>query len=70
MDVEGEFTFRFERGHQARADGDIGNEMAIHDVDMDIIRTSIGNGAYFLAQTREIGGKNRWRNSNISLHAA
>jgi hypothetical protein len=43
--------------------------MAVHDVDVDVIRAGVGNRTHLLAQTREIGGKNRWRNSNVSLHA-
>ena len=43
-----------------RAERDVGNEMAVHDVDMDVIGTRVVNGGYFRPQFGKIGGKDAW----------
>ncbi len=44
----------------AGTDGDIGHEMPIHDVDMNIVAARRIDGADFLSQTREVGRENGW----------
>lgn len=48
------------------AKGKVGDEVTIHDVDVDPI--SVGYGAHFFAQAGEVGGEDGWGN-NRSGHA-
>src|SRR3546814_5470045 len=59
MDVQGLGRMRTKCLHHGRADGNIGDEMTVHDIDMDPIAHGLINGANFLAQAREISGENR-----------
>lgn len=45
-----------------RADREVGDEVRVHDVNMDQIGAGFGHGADFGAEPREIGRKNRRRN--------
>jgi hypothetical protein len=47
------------RRHHDRAHGDVGHEVPVHHVDMDVVGPSRVDGADFLAQPGEIGRKNR-----------
>ena len=51
-----------------RAKGDVGNEMAIHDVEMYPIGAGLDRVGDFLAQLREIGGENGWRDADRAGH--
>ena len=57
MHVERLCGVRPERLHHARADGDVGHEMAIHHVDVDPVGARLVDRAHFLAQLGEVGGK-------------
>jgi hypothetical protein len=48
---------RAERLYDRRADGDIGDKMPVHDIDMDPVASSGINGAHFFTQPRKIGGQ-------------
>lgn len=39
------------------ADGEVGDEVAVHDIDMDVVGTGFVDGADFFAQAGEIGGE-------------
>ena len=56
MDVEGLGTVRAQRLHHSRPDRDIGDEMAVHHIDMDPVASSLVNRANLLTQAGEIGG--------------
>src|SRR3546814_10197784 len=55
MDIEGLLRVRTERLHHAGSYRDVGDEMAVHHVDMDPVGAGLVNGTDFLAQAREIG---------------
>ena len=57
MNVEGEFAVRTKRLHNCRTDGEVRNEMAIHDVDVNPVRSRRIDRADLLAEPSEIGGK-------------
>ncbi len=57
MHVEGEVRHLAQGGNHRWADGDVGHEMTIHDIDMQIIGAAGCKGAYFLAETGEVGGE-------------
>ena len=52
---------RAQRLHHHRPDGDIGDEMPVHHVDMDPVGTGSVDSAHFLAQPGKIGGQDRGR---------
>ncbi len=58
VDVERLLRMWPDRLHHARPDGDVGHEMAVHDVDMDPVGAGGVDGVHFLAETGEIGGQN------------
>ena len=49
MDVHHQRRVRADRPDDHRPDGDVGNKMPVHDIDMDIIGAGGGNGAHLLA---------------------
>ena len=59
MDVERLGRVRAERLHHRRADGDVRDEMAVHDVDVDPVGAGLVDRAHLLAEPREIGGQDR-----------
>jgi hypothetical protein len=59
MHVEWLGRVRPERLHHRGANGDVGHEMAVHDVDMDPVGPGHVDGADFLAQPRKIGRQDR-----------
>ena len=59
MDVERLRRVRAERFHHARADGEVGNEMAVHHVDVDPVGARLVDRADFLAELGEVGGEDR-----------
>jgi len=58
-----------QRFHDCRADGDVGNKMAVHDVDMNIIGPGFFYGLYLFPQPaiigREYGGSNLYGRSGF-----
>ena len=58
--IERQFRMFPERGDDGRADGDIGDEVAIHHIDVDHgAATALGRGD-FVGQAGEVGGKDGW----------
>ena len=47
---------------------DVGDEMAVHHVDMDPVGTGAVDGAQFLAQLGKVGGQDRRRNDERARH--
>ena len=50
MHVERQLRVRADRLHHARADRDVGHEVAVHDIDMDHVGAGLLDRAHFLAQ--------------------
>ena len=50
---------RPKRLHHRRADGEVGHEMAVHDVDVDPVGAGLVDRADFLAELGEVGGQDR-----------
>ena len=50
------------------ADRNVRNEMAVHDIDMDVIGARFVNGLHFVAEAREICGEDRRRDPDGLLH--
>ncbi len=55
MHVERLVGMRPERLHHVRADGDIGHEMPVHDIDMDPVGAGRVDRAHLLAELGEVG---------------
>jgi hypothetical protein len=58
--IEGQFGVFAEGGDDGWADGDIGDEMAIHHVDVDDRTTAALGCSDFIAQTGKVSGKDGW----------
>ncbi len=61
MHVEALLADRADRLHHARADRDVGHEMAVHDIDMDPVGAGGLDATDFVTQFGEVGRKNRRR---------
>ena len=59
VDVERLLRVRADGAHDRRADGDVGHEVAVHDVDVDPVGAGGIDGADLLAERGEVGGENR-----------
>jgi len=57
MDGERLGRVRAERLHHHRSDGEVGDEMPVHHVDVNPVGAGRVDGADLLAQFGEIGGK-------------
>ncbi len=68
MHVEDLLRVRTERLHDVGADGDVGHEMPVHDVDMDPVAARRIDGAHLLAEPREVGREDRRGNDDIAGH--
>jgi glycine C-acetyltransferase len=68
MAVEGLVAVRAKRLHHHRADGDVGHEMPVHDIDVDVIRAGSIDRLHLRAQPGEIGRQNRGRDAGRLLH--
>src|SRR5690606_14074192 len=55
---------RAQRRHHQRPDGEVGDEMAVHDVDVDIVGATLVDGPDLLAEAGEIGGEDRGGDAN------
>ena len=70
MNIERLGAVRTKRFYHRRADRDIGDEMAIHDIDMDPVAASEVDSLHLFAQPRKIGGENGRGDTNIVGHGA
>ena len=55
VDVERQLGRRAHGPHDERADGDVGDEAAVHDVDVDVVGAGGLGGAHLLGQPAEVG---------------
>ena len=51
-----------------RAERQIGDEVAVHHVDMHEVATGFVDGAHLLAQSGEVGREDRWRDTDGPSH--
>ena len=58
VDVQRKGGAAAHRLHDGRADGQVGDEMAVHDIHMDIIGAGLFHGPDLFAEAGEVGGKN------------
>ena len=68
MHVERLFGVRPQRLHHRRADGDVGNEMAVHHIDMDQVGAGRLDRLDFRAQPGKIGGQDGGGDQNGTGH--
>jgi len=59
MDVERLGAVRAKRLHHGGSDRQIGHEMPVHHIDVDPVGAGLIDRANFLAELREVGGKDR-----------
>jgi len=64
MHVERSLGVGPDRLDHHRSDGDIGNEVAVHHIDMDEIGARLLHRFHFRTQRRKVGGKNGWCDSD------
>ena len=60
VDVEGKFRGFPDRGDEPRADRDVGDEMAVHDVDVNPVRSRGLDGNDLFAETAEVRRQDGW----------
>jgi len=58
--IEGQLGVLAEGGDDGGSDGDVGDEMAIHDVDVDNGATAALGSGDFVGEAGEVGGKDGW----------
>ena len=68
VDVEGLCSVPPQRLHHRRSDGEIGDEMAVHDIDVDPVGAGFVDRAHLFAETREIGREDRRGDADALLH--
>ena len=68
MDIEGLAAVRPQGLHHAGPDGQVGDEVAVHDVNMDIIGAGFVDRAHFFAQSGEVRRQDRGRYTGALLH--
>jgi hypothetical protein len=56
VDVQGERSYAAHCLNNQGADGDVGDKVPIHDVDVDVVGTGGFNGPDLFAEAGEIGG--------------
>ena len=64
VDVKGELGITAAVLDRARPDGDRGNEVPVHDVEVHPVGTCLFQRRHFLAQPAEIGREQRRRNQH------
>jgi hypothetical protein len=69
VDVERLGGVRPQRLHHRRPDGQVGDEMAVHDIDVDPVRPRLVDRADLLAEPGEIGRKDGRGDADGLLHA-
>ena len=52
--VERQLCGLAQRTHHRRSDGQVGNEMSVHNIDMDDTSSAFARGAHFLRQTCKV----------------
>ena len=62
-------NMRTDLGDNRSSKGDIGDEMAIHDIDMEPVGTLVHLGRAFLAELREIGAEDRGSYNGGGTHS-
>src|ERR1019366_4726500 len=55
--VDGQLGDRADGLDHGRSEGDVGNEVAVHDIDMDDGAATALGRSYFLGEVREVGGE-------------
>ena len=68
MDVDDQRRVRAQRLDHHRPDGNVGNEMPVHDIDMDVIGAGSGDRTDFRPQIGEIRRQDRRGDANGTLH--
>ena len=68
MDVERLLRVRPDRFHDIGPDRDVGDEVAVHHVDMDPVGAGRVDGAHLLAKSGEVGGEDRGRDQDGAGH--
>ena len=69
-----EVSFKGEGGVWTRrcdhvgTEGEVRNELSVHDIPLDSINTSVFECAHFFTESGEVGGKNRRSDVNWSSH--
>ena len=58
--VDRKVRSRTHSGRDRRSDRDVGDEVTIHDVDVNPVRSRFGRLRHLLSQTPEVRGKNGW----------
>lgn len=66
MDVERELCAAAEGADDGDADSEVGDEMSVHDIDVDVVSAGALGAGDFIAEASEIGGKDR--RSNKGFH--
>jgi hypothetical protein len=66
--VEGLFGMRAQCRHHVGTDGDVGEEMAVHHVDMHPVGAGRLDRAHFVAELGEIGGEERRGDDQRARH--
>ena len=56
------------RLYDSRANGDIGDKMSVHDINMNPVTSGGINGPDFFSQSGKVSGQNRWRNADRAGH--
>ena len=57
VDVEGQPRVAAQAGDDRRAEADVGDEMAIHDIEMQPVGARLLDGADLLGKAGEVGGQ-------------
>jgi hypothetical protein len=66
--VEDALGVRAQRRHHVGAKGDVGHEVPVHHVDVDVVGAGLGHPAHLLAQTGKVGGENGGSDPDGLLH--
>ena len=70
MGVEGESGMAAQGRHHPWADGQVGDEMAVHDVDVDGVGAGGLQRPHLFAEAREVRCQNRRRDAHRPLHGS
>src|ERR1700730_2500902 len=69
VNIERQFGFFPNKADDRRAEGNVVDEMSVHNVAMDPVRACLFDLANFFAQTRKIGCQNRGSDEDLG-HAS
>ena len=70
MDVEGERTVRPQRPDHLGTERKVGDEMPVHDVDVDAVGAGLGDRPHLLAELRVVRRQDRGGDANPARHVA